>query len=64
VIEEVEKSLLDKDLEEFSREYRILTGYGETRWVDDRTFVRRNSKGIVTHYQGIILDVTHRRDEI
>ena len=50
----------DKDCEEFSLEYRILTGYGDTRWVDDRTFVRRNSKGKVTHLQGIILDVTER----
>ncbi|MBM3298719.1 MAG: response regulator [Deltaproteobacteria bacterium] len=50
------------DCEEFSLEYRILTGYGDTRWVDDRTFVRRNSKGVVTHLQGIILDVTARKE--
>ncbi|MEW6137021.1 MAG: response regulator [Thermodesulfobacteriota bacterium] len=61
VLSEVEVHLQDKDCEEFSLEYRILTGYGDTRWVDDRTFVRRNSKGVVTHLQGIILDVTERR---
>lgn len=61
VLSEVEGHLQDKDCEEFSLEYRILTGYGDTRWVDDRTFVRRNSKGVVTHLQGIILDVTERR---
>jgi PAS domain S-box-containing protein len=61
VFAEVEAYARDRDIEEFSQEYRILTGYGETRWVDDRTFVRRNSKGVVTHFQGIILDVTDRK---
>ncbi len=61
VFAEVAKFSEDKDREEFVLEYRILTGYGETRWVDDRTFVRRDSKGKVTHYQGIILDVTERK---
>jgi len=61
VFSEVAKYSEDKDREEFVLEYRILTGYGDTRWVDDRTFVRRDSKGKVTHYQGIILDVTERK---
>ncbi|MBI5248893.1 MAG: response regulator [Desulfomonile tiedjei] len=61
VLAEVGKYSQDKDTEEFSQEYRINTGYGDVRWVDDRTFVRRNSKGVVTHYQGIILDVTERK---
>ncbi len=61
VFSEVAKFSEDKDREEFVLEYRILTGYGDTRWVDDRTFVRRDSKGNVTHYQGIILDVTERK---
>ena len=61
VFAEVAKFSEDKDREEFVLEYRILTGYGDTRWVDDRTFVRRDSKGKVTHYQGIILDVTERK---
>lgn len=62
VFAEVTKYAADKDKEEFSQEYRILTGYGDTRWVDDRTFVRRNSKGAATHFQGIILDVTDRKN--
>ncbi len=61
VMDEVAHYSEDKDCEEFSLEYRILTGYGAVRWVDDRTFVRRNSKGVVTHLQGIILDVTDRK---
>ncbi len=63
VVAEIAKYSQDRDVEEFSQEYRINTGYGRVRWVDDRTFVRRNSKGVVTHLQGIILDVTERKLE-
>lgn len=61
VAAEVAAYAQDKDVEEYSQEYRILTGYGDTRWVDDRSFIRRNAKGVVTHFQGIILDVTDRK---
>ncbi|MFH1672231.1 MAG: PAS domain S-box protein [Pseudomonadota bacterium] len=47
--------------EDFVQEYRIITKTGETRWLDDRTWVRRDSNGIITHYQGIILDITERK---
>ena len=63
IVAEIAKYSQDRDVEEFSQEYRINTGYGNVRWVDDRTFVRRNSKGVVTHLQGIILDVTERKLE-
>ena len=62
VFSEVDKYSAEKDLEEYSQEYRILTGYGETRWVDERTCFLRNTKGVVTHLRGIIVDVTHRAE--
>ncbi|MFA6034867.1 MAG: PAS domain S-box protein, partial [Myxococcota bacterium] len=40
--------------------YRIVTKGGLTKWLDDRTFIRRNSENIITHYQGIVLDITDR----
>jgi len=43
------------------REYRIVTKTGDIRWVDDRTWIRRDNQGRVTHSQGIILDITERR---
>lgn len=46
--------------EEFRQEYRLLTANGEERWVEDRTWVRRDDEGRVTHYQGIIMDVSDR----
>ena len=47
--------------DEFVQEYRVLTASGEVRWLDDRTWIRRDQNGTVTHYQGIVLDVTERK---
>lgn len=49
------------DCEKFEQEYRILTKDGEVRWLDGRTWIRRDEKGDITHYQGIILDITPRK---
>ncbi|MCL5958329.1 MAG: PAS domain S-box protein, partial [Chloroflexi bacterium] len=46
---------------EFTQEYRILTRSGEVRWLDDRTFVRRDPTGTITHYQGLVIDITERK---
>jgi PAS domain S-box-containing protein len=58
--EEVE-TYTQEGLSEFEQEYRVLTKTGEVRWVDDRTTVRRDPTGRVTHYHGILLDITERR---
>ncbi|WP_292484278.1 histidine kinase dimerization/phosphoacceptor domain -containing protein, partial [Methanohalobium sp.] len=41
--------------------YRIITKNGDIRWVDDRTTIKRNDCGEITHYQGVILDITDRK---
>ena len=28
------------------------------RWLDDRTYIRRDTNGIITHYEGIVVDIT------
>ncbi|MFN8597350.1 MAG: PAS domain S-box protein, partial [Anaerolineae bacterium] len=48
-------------VDRFQQEYRILTKDGQVRWVDDRTAVERDSTGQVTHYQGIVVDITERK---
>ncbi|MBN2561580.1 MAG: PAS domain S-box protein [Phycisphaerae bacterium] len=48
--------------EDFTQEYRVITQSGETRWVDDRTWVRRTPDGKITHYQGVLLDITVRKE--
>ena len=37
-------------LAEFTQAYRIVTASGETRWNDDRTWVRRDADGNISHY--------------
>ncbi|MBP1929016.1 PAS domain S-box-containing protein [Methanolinea mesophila] len=46
----------------FTQEYRILTSGREIRWVEDWTWIRRDDKGTITHYQGIISDITTRKE--
>ncbi|MCX7918706.1 MAG: response regulator [bacterium] len=45
----------------FQQEYRIITKDGDIRWIDDRTTIERDSTGKITHYQGIIIDITERK---
>ncbi|MBN1101953.1 MAG: PAS domain S-box protein, partial [Deltaproteobacteria bacterium] len=40
--------------------YRVLTKQGQERWIEDRTRIRRDKEGRITHYQGIVLDITDR----
>ncbi|MDD5503027.1 MAG: transporter substrate-binding domain-containing protein [Candidatus Thermoplasmatota archaeon] len=46
---------------EFVQTYRILAKSGDVRWVEDHTFIRRDAKGKITHYQGIVTDITERK---
>ncbi len=60
----VEKEVAEAKLsgsKQFIQEYRVISASGETRWVDDRTWIRRDSDGRATHYEGIILDITERK---
>jgi len=61
VSEEVERYISKKDKNEFTQEYRIVTKDKRVIWIDDRTFIRRNDAGQVTHFEGLILDVTDRK---
>ena len=49
------------DVEEYTQFYRIITKSEETRWVADRTSVVRDDAGIKTHNQGILIDITERK---
>jgi len=60
--QEVATFSAEKNRQEFVHEpYRVLTKKGKIRWVDDRTYIRRDEAGKITHYQGIILDITERK---
>jgi len=45
----------------FSKEYRILTRAGETRWVAERSLLASDEDGRPSYYQGIIIDITDRK---
>ncbi|MBN1592952.1 MAG: PAS domain S-box protein [Candidatus Coatesbacteria bacterium] len=55
-------SRLGRSSEGFRLEpFRIVTRDGEIRWVRSVNEIRRNEKGEITHYQGIIEDITERK---
>lgn len=52
----------DKEKSTFTHKpYRILKKNGEILWVDERIILLRNSEGFITHFQGIILDITDKK---
>lgn len=47
----------------YEQEYRIVTADGEVRWVYDYTSIVRGVANEVTHFDGILLDITARKLE-
>ena len=65
-IERVAKEVADYSKDQgslvFDHEpYRIVTKNGKIKWVNDNTFLRKSEKGEITHYQGILSDITERK---
>lgn len=52
---------LSSRVDRFGQEYRLMTKDGQTRWVDGWTASERDATGQVTHYQGIVMDITERK---
>jgi PAS domain S-box-containing protein len=48
--------------DQFRLEYRIITKGGNIHWVNEHTQVERNPEGRPTHFQGIVIDVTGRKE--
>ena len=56
---EVANFSIGKERKRFTHEpYRIVTKDGKIKWLADRTFIRRDEKGKITHYQGIVSDIS------
>lgn len=51
----------DADVEEYSMIYRCITRSGDIRWVEDQTSVVRDEAGNKTHNQGVLFDITDRK---
>ena len=60
------RDLVDQNARErndrFSAEFRIVTGDGGARWIDGRWFVERDPQGDPAYYQGVMTDITSRKD--
>ena len=51
----------EEDRKRFVHEpYRIITKEGKEIWVDDKTNIKRDKTGKITHYQGIVEDISDR----
>ena len=61
VSEEVTHNVANGD-NEYEQSYRVICRDGEIRWLDDRTSVLRNETGEVRLYQGVLLDITDRKN--
>lgn len=61
VSEEVENNSKQGLIQEFTHKpYRVITKNGMEKWVCDIMFILRNKKGEITHYEGIINDITNQ----
>ncbi|MDM0118897.1 putative bifunctional diguanylate cyclase/phosphodiesterase [Variovorax arabinosiphilus] len=53
--------VLEKDAEGASIEYRLCTGDGARRWVENRYVPVRDKEGRLIEVEGIVIDVTERK---
>mgnify|MGYP000036741955 CR=1 FL=1 len=60
VVAEVEY-FTQKGIKQFIHEYRIVSPEGRVFWIDDRTTVERDENGNVSFYQGLIFDITEKK---
>ncbi len=61
VSKEVQNHIKAKDRKRFVHEpYRIITHEGKEIWVDNKTNIERDKTGKITHYQGIVEDISDR----
>jgi len=54
-------SILNKDAEGASIEFRLLTGDGALRWVENRYVPVRDKEGRLIEVEGIVIDITERK---
>lgn len=61
VAAEVSEAVANNETRFIHQPYRILTNKNEIRWVADTTIIKRNKSGEVTHFQGIVQDITQEQ---
>jgi len=61
VLQEVKQYSREDSREKFAQEYRLIDQQGKVKWVDDRTLIQRDDAGKISHYKGVLLDITERK---
>jgi PAS domain S-box-containing protein len=61
VVETLKRNIAERN-DSFDMEYRILTGDGKMLWVDEKTFIQKDIEGKATHIQGLVVDITERKE--
>jgi PAS domain S-box-containing protein len=49
------------NIEEFTQVYQILGKDRTEYWIEDYTHIRRDKTGKITHFEGIVIDITERK---
>ncbi len=60
-LEQEVKGHFERGVKEFCQQYRLIAKGGDVRWVQDRTIAIENEAGQVTHYAGVIMDITEEK---
>jgi len=55
------RSFTKKGVKQFIHEYRIVSPLDRVFWVEDRTTIVRGTDGKVAFYQGIVIDITDKK---
>ena len=53
--------MLEKDAQGSSVEFRLRTGDGSVRWVENRYIPVRSKEGLLVEVEGIVIDITERK---
>jgi len=64
VMNEVKANRLDRNSSYTHQPYRIITKDGKIKWVSDNTSLRYDSLGNLTHFHGIISDITESKNAL
>lgn len=58
------KEFVDQGIENYTQKYRIITGNGEVRWVEDRTSVFHDKQTGLSYHQGIVIDIHEQKQAL
>lgn len=51
-----------KALNEFFQDYRIYNKAGKVHWINDQTWIRYDDKGAISHFEGLLIDISQRKE--